>query len=70
MGVGLVFIKRSLPFLKYENLWAIKDKIKDCTDKDKDKILAIVDKEIMARDKNLRVKVLLEDGKEVWLKKK
>lgn len=53
--------------MKYENLWEIKNKIKDCTDKDKEKIICMVDKEISARDNKLKQKVLLEDGKEVWL---
>lgn len=70
LGIGLMFIKRSLPFLKYENLWEIKNKINDCTDKDKEKIIKLVDKEIAKRDKKLVVKVELEGGKEVWLPKK
>ena len=70
MGIGLVFIKRSLPFLKYERLYEIKNKIEGCTDRDKEKIIRMVDKEIMERDKKLKIKVMLEDGKEVWLKNK
>lgn len=69
LGIGLVFIKKSLPFLKYDNLWKIKDMVKDCSDKDKDKIICMVDKEIKDRDNKIKVKVMLEDGKEVWLKK-
>jgi len=70
LGIGLVFIKRSLPFLKYENLWEIKNRVKDCTDKDKEKIIKMVDKEIDKRDKKLVVKVELEGDREVWLPKK
>jgi hypothetical protein len=63
LGIGLVFIKRSLPFLKYENLWEIKNKINDCTDKDKEKIIKLVDKEIAKRNKKLVVKIELEGGR-------
>jgi hypothetical protein len=63
LGIGLMFIKRSLPFLKYENLWEIKNKINDCTDKDKEKIIKLVDKEIAKRNKKLVVKIELEGGR-------
>jgi hypothetical protein len=63
LGIGLMFIKRSLPFLKYENLWEIKNKINDCNDKDKEKIIKLVDKEIAKRNKKLVVKIELEGGR-------
>lgn len=44
--------------------------INDCTDKDKDKIICMVDKEINDRDNKIKVRVELDGGKEVWLPNK
>ena len=71
MKIGLRFIKQSIRFIKYKNLWSILNLIeKEPESKDKTKITNIVNDEIQKRDKKLLTRVELEDGKEIWLKVK
>lgn len=71
MKIGLRFIKSSISFIKYENLWGILNLIEnEPSSKDKTKITNIVNDEIQKRDKKLLKRVALKDGKEVWVKTK
>jgi len=69
MKIGLRFIKMSIHFIKYENLYNILnlvEKESDC--KDKTTIVKMVNDEIYKRDNKLLERVELKDGKEIWVK--
>jgi len=69
--VGLKFIKMSIHFINYKNLYNILDKIKDTPmNKDRKEIEKIVSHEIYKRDHKLVEKKMLKDGKEIWVKTK
>ena len=69
--IGIKFIKTSIHFLKYDHLYNILALVDNESDtKEKFAIIDIVNKEIYKRDSKQVEKVILKDGKEVWLKPK
>ena len=69
--VGLKFIKMSIHFINYKNLYNILNMVEDQPmDKDRKEIEKIVLHEIYKRDHKLVKKKMLKDGKEIWIKTK
>ena len=69
--IGIKFIKVSIHFLKYDHLYNILALVDNEPDtKEKFAIIEIVNNEIYKRDSKQVEKVILMDGKEIWVKTK